>query len=187
MLCRLLVLLVAALVFVGCDQTSSPTERQEREGGVELVREEVEEASLPDYDVMMDQDCSGDFPQKCLNVATDATSEEAFTKLTRYFKEENPEYLAVLVTFYEARQTPEQTGSGFAFRSEEAARSVLSSMYTNPAEASIDEQVRETMENDGLYVISFADEVEDMNREVCAEWDVTTMGTPPPEMNCPGY
>lgn len=189
---RLLMVMAVGLLFVaGCSQASSPAERQEHTEGVEPIREKVEEASLPDHDVLMDQDCSGDFPQKCINVATDATSEEAFTKLTRHFKEENPEYLAVIVTFYEAHQTPDQTGTGFAFRDEETARAVLSSMYTASASASapasVEEQVRKAMENDGIYVISFAEEVQEMTQEMCAEWDVTTMGTPPPEMNCPGY
>ena len=49
------------------------------------------------------------------------------------------------------------------------------------------EQVRETMQNDGLYVLSLADAAEEMNREVCKQWDTELAGMPPPEMNCPGY
>jgi hypothetical protein len=120
-------------------------------------------------------------------IARGATSEEPLTALTRHFRDANPEYAAILVTFYPDKPTAEPSGSGFAFRDEETARAVLSSMYTNPAEASVEEQVRQTMQNDGLYVMSIQDEVESMNREVCAEWDVTTMGPPPTEMNCPGY
>ena len=42
------------------------------------------------------------------------------------------------------------------------------------------------MENEGFWVLSLEDEVESMTQEVCAEWDTTTMGSPPPEWNCPG-
>jgi hypothetical protein len=120
-------------------------------------------------------------------VTTNATKEEPLKTLTRHIHEENPEYAAVLVTFYPDKPTADPSGSGYALRDKEIARAVLSSMYTNPAEASVDEQVRQIMQNDGLYVLSLADVEEEMNREVCTEWDATTMGTPPPEMNCPVY
>lgn len=66
-------------------------------------------------------------------------------------------------------------------------RAVLSSQYTDPSEANVDEQVEEAMANDGISVLSIQDEVDAATEEMCAEWEVTTMGTPPPEWDCPGY
>ena len=43
------------------------------------------------------------------------------------------------------------------------------------------------MSNGGFLITSFEEELDEMNQQVCEEWDVTTMGTPPPDMNCPGY
>ena len=63
---------------------------------------------------------------------------------------------------------------------------MLSSQYTDPSEANIDEQVEEAMANDGITVLSIQDEVDAANEEMCAEWEVTTMRTPPP-WDCPGY
>jgi len=40
------------------------------------------------------------------------------------------------------------------------------------------------MANDGLLVVSIQNAVDEMEQEMCAEWDTTTMGTPPPEFNC---
>jgi hypothetical protein len=179
---------VLVLFFSACGQASSPAERQERQGGVKQVQREESE-DLPAYDVTLEQDCSQDYPYpvKCYSVTTAATSTEDLEALTRHFAEESPQYLAVTVSFYPPRQTAEISGTGFFFANEEVARSVISQMYQNPGEANVDEQVNEAMQNDGIYVIAITEEVEEMNRQVCAEWDVTTMGTPPPEMNCPGY
>jgi hypothetical protein len=47
----------------------------------------------------------------------------------------------------------ELSGTGYAFRNREAARAVLSSQYTDPSEANIDEQVEEAMANDGISVL----------------------------------
>jgi hypothetical protein len=150
---------------------------------------------LPAYDITKEEDCSGDFPTKCYSVSTDATSEEALTLLTENFRDENPEYEAVLVTYYPNEPQASPSGSGYAFRSEEAARAILSQMTqssatgsaTASAKASVDEEVRQTMENGGIWVLAIEEEVESMTQEMCAEWDTTTMGAPPKEWNCPGY
>jgi hypothetical protein len=213
----LLVAMIVLTVLYGCGQASEPVEHAEKQHGLDKQAREQEptelapeppaseppapdypnlpdssdKPSLPDYNIMMDKDCSETFPQKCINAATDATSEEAFTLLTEHFREENPGYRAILVTFYENHQMPETTGSGWWFADEEAARTLLSQQYADPQEANIDEQVREVMDNGGFYIRSLQDAAQgaaqEMNQEKCAEWDVTTMGTPPAEMNCPGY
>jgi hypothetical protein len=184
------VLAVFALL-EACGRASSPAERQERNVGVEEPKKkeqaEAPPANLPSYDVTLEQDCSLDYPAKCYAVTTTATSTEDLEALTRHFAEESPEHLAVTVSFYPPRQTVDISGTGFYFANEEVARSVISQMYQNPGEANVDEQVNEAMQNDGIYVIAITEAAEEMNREVCAEWDVTTMGTPPPEMDCPGY
>jgi hypothetical protein len=51
----------------------------------------------------------------------------------------------------------ELSGTGYAFRNRQAARAVLSSQYTDPSEANIDEQVEEVMANDGISVLSIQD------------------------------
>jgi hypothetical protein len=209
----LLVAMIVLTVLYGCAEATKPVERAEQQHGLAKQAREKETSelapeppssepttsdkpnlpdssdkpTLPDYNIMMDEDCSESFPQKCINAATDATSEEAFTLLTEHFKEENPGYRAILVTFYENHQMPETTGSGWWFADEEAARTLLSQQYADPQEANIDAQVREVMDNGGFYIRSLLDAAQEMNQEVCAEWDVTTMGTPPAEMNCPGY
>jgi len=209
----LLVAMIVLTVLYGCGEASKPVERAEKQHGLDKQAREKEptelapeppasepttsdnlnlpdssdKPNLPDYNIMMDEDCSESFPQKCINAATDATSEEAFTLLTEYFRDANPGYRAVIVTFYENHQMPETTGSGWWFADEEAARTLLSQQYTDPQEANIEAQVREVMDNGGYYITSLQDAAQEMNQEVCAEWDVTTMGTPPADMNCPGY
>jgi hypothetical protein len=182
------VMLTAFVWLQACGQANAPVERQEQKEGAEPIKKEVLQAALPSYDVTANQECSTESYQAwCLSVTTRETSEVPLTDLTRHFRDEYPEYAAVLVTFYSDKPTAEPTGSGLAFRDEEAARAVLSSMYTIPPEASVDEQVRKTMQNDGILVLSLADAEEEMNREVCEQWDTELAGTPPPEMNCPGY
>jgi hypothetical protein len=122
----LLVAMIVLTVLYGCTQTSNPVERVKKQHGLDKqVREQQtteiapepptseplapEKPNLPEYNIMMDQDCSENFPQKCINAATDATSEEAFTLLTEHFRDENPGYRAILVTFYENHQMPETT------------------------------------------------------------------------------
>jgi hypothetical protein len=186
---RVLLVLAAFVVLYGCGQANSPTERQEQREGVERAapddEPQQERADLPDHDVMVDEDCSAGFPRKCINVATDATSEEAFTLLTEHFRDENPDYRAVLVTFYGTKEASGSTGSGYWFADEEAARSILSRMRISTASAlaraSVDEEVRRTMDNGGLYVVSLQEAEEDMWEEACQEWDTEIAGSLPPE------
>lgn len=194
----LLALIVVLTVLYGCGEASKPVERVEKQHGIDKQADEQETTAaelapeppaseplasdnpnLPEYNIMMDEDCSEGFPQKCINAATDATSEEAFTLLTEHFRDENPGYRAILVTFYEDHQMPEKTGSGWWFADEEAARTLLSQQYSDPQEANIDAQVREVMDNGGFYIRSLQDEVQEMIEMACEDWDSKVMGPPP--------
>src|SRR5215203_2769236 len=183
----LLVAMIVLTVLYGCGQASNPLERVEKQHGLDKQAREQqttelapklptsepkasEKPNLPEYNIMMDEDCSEGFPQKCIKAATDATSEEAFTLLTEHFRDENPGYRAILVTFYENHQMPETTGSGWWFADEEAARTLLSQQYSDPQEANIDEQVREMMDNGGFYIRSRQDEVQEMIEMACEDW-----------------
>jgi hypothetical protein len=85
----LLVAMIVLTVLYGCAQASNPVERVEKQHGLDKqVREQrttelapepptsepiaSEKPNLPEYNIMMDQDCSESFPQKCINAATDA-------------------------------------------------------------------------------------------------------------------
>jgi hypothetical protein len=192
----LLALMVVLTVLYGCGEASKPVERVEKQHGIDKQAREQETTelapeppapeptasenpNLPEYNIMMDQDCSKSFPQKCINAATDATSEEAFTLLTEHFRDEYPEYRAIFVTFYENRQMTETTGSGWWFADEEAARTLLSQQYSDPQEANIDAQVRGVMDNGGFYITSLQDEAQKMIEMACEDWDSKDMGTPP--------
>jgi hypothetical protein len=63
------------------------------------------------------------------------------------------------------------------------SNAIISAQYTYPSEADVEDQVSDAMANDGLMVVSIQDEVDEMEQEMCAEWD-TTLGTPLPEFNC---
>jgi hypothetical protein len=40
------------------------------------------------------------------------------------------------------------------------------------------------MQNDGIYVTSIEDEVE---QQACEDWDSNTLGQPPKQWDCPGF
>lgn len=206
-LLALMVVLTVLTALYGCGEAGKTVERVEKQHGIDKQADEQETAAaelapeppaseppaselpnlpdssdkpaLPDYNIMMDEDCSEGFPQKCINAATDATSEEAFTLLTEHFKDENPGYRAILVTFYENYQMSETTSSGWWFADEEAARTLLSQQYSDPQEANIDAQVREVMDNGGFYITSLQDEAQEMIEMACEDWDSKVMGPPP--------
>ncbi len=191
----LLVAMIVLTVLYGCGKASNSVERVEKQHGLDKqVREQEttelapepptsehtasEKPNLPEYNIMMDEDCSESFPQKCINAATDATSEEAFTLLTEHFRDENPGYRAILITFYENHQMPEPVFSGWWFADEEVARTLLSQQYSDPQEASIDEQVREVMDSGGFYITSLQEETQEMIEMACKDWDSKVRGPP---------
>jgi|SRR5829696_568671 len=140
----LLVAMIVLTVLYGCGQASNPVESVEKQHGLDKqVREQEatelapeptasEEPNLPEYNITMDEDCSESFPQKCINATTGATSEEALTLLTEHFREENPGYRTILVTFYENHQMTEPVFSGWWFADEGVARTLLSQQYSDP-------------------------------------------------------
>ena len=67
--------------------------------------DQLSEARLPSYHVFqrapsMISECPEEVFAKCLEVVTEATSEEDFALLTEHFHDENPNHAAVLVYFY---------------------------------------------------------------------------------------
>ena len=192
-LLALMVVLTVLTTLYGCGEAGKPVERVEKHHDIDKQADEQvtaaaelvpkppasEPPNLPEYHIMMDEDCSEGFPQKCINAATDATSEEAFTLLIEHFRDENPGYRAILVTFYENHQMPETTGSGWWFADEEAASFLLSQQYSDPQEANTDAQVREVMDNGGFYITSLQDEAQEMIEMACEDWDSKVMGPPP--------
>ncbi len=194
----LLELIVVLTMLYGCAEASKLVERVEKQHGLDKQAREQETTAvelapeppaseppaseppnLPNYNIMMDEDCSQGFPKKCINAATGATSEEAFTLLTEHFRDENPGYRAILVTFYENHQMPETTGSGWSFTDEEVARTLLSQQYSDPQETDIDKQVREVMDNGGFYITSLQDEEQEMLEMACEDWNSKVEGPLP--------
>jgi hypothetical protein len=159
---RLMVSLAVVLLLVGCGQAASPVKKHEKREGPERIENGVplKEGSpyVPDYDITMERDCADTgVVGKCYTVATDATSKEDLEVVTADLWLENPEYLAVLVTFYPEKPNADVSGAGFAFRNEQAARVVLKQV---PAEgATVEDEVREAMANGGIYVIAVGDEM----------------------------
>jgi hypothetical protein len=167
---RLMMTLAVVLLLVGCSQAASPVEKPEKREGPERIAERIEngvpprEGSpyIPDYDIIMERDCADTgVVGKCYTVATDATSREDLEVVTADLWLENPEYLAVLVTFYPDKPTADVSGAGFAFTNEQAARVVLKQLTTEGA--TVEDEVREAMANGGIYVISAGDEMRELS------------------------
>ena len=163
---RLMMALAVLLLLVGCGQVTSPVEKQEEREGPERIENRVqsEEGSpyVPAYDVTMEKDCADTgVVGKCYTVATDATSKEDLEVVTADLWLENPEYLAVLVTFYPDEPTADASGAGFAFKNEQAARVVLKQVTAEGA--TVEDEVREAMANGGIYVISVSDEKRELS------------------------
>ena len=145
-------------------------------------------ADVPAYEVTLDEQ-GADLGLSIRNVAasTDATSKEDLEAITRELWAKGAQVDAMLVTFYPNKPTADPAGTGQAFSSEEAARTFISAQYTDPSEADVEGQVQQAMANDGILVTAIQEELDKMIEEECAKWDTTTMGSPPPEWNCPGY
>jgi hypothetical protein len=144
-------------------------------------------ADVPAYTLTKDQataDPALGLRLRDVAASTDATAAEDLEAATRELWSETEGADALVVAFYPNEPMAEISGTGMAFADEEAARAVLSAQYADPSEADIDGQVREAMANDGITVLSIEDEVDAATEEMCAEWDTTTMGTPPPEWDC---
>jgi len=175
-----LVLVIALLLIAGCAS-----------GGNEGVSVP---ADVPAYDVTKQERCPvGNQDAKCITAYSEATSGKEIEAITRELWSKNQGENALIVILYPPRAPgADMNGAGYAFSDRKAARAIIASQYTPSGQkiADIKGQANEAMKNDGIYVISMQDEVDQATQSACANWDVTdvnTLGTPPPEWNCPGY
>jgi hypothetical protein len=159
---RFVVVLAVVLLLVGCAQATSSVEKQQKREGLELVEKEVPQneksTDIPAYDITKEQECTDTgIVGKCYSVVTEATSGEDLEVITSDILLKDPEYLAILVSFYPNKSTADVSGKGFAFKNEQVARVVLAQDLAQGA--SVEDEVGETMANGGIYVVSVADEV----------------------------
>ena len=205
----LLIALAGLLMTLGCSQSNSPAEHQERREGMESAKKEAKKpespATLAKYHVTKKKTCQiASQRATCYSVSTNATSEEDLTALTRHFRNQSRAVDAVEVTFFfdkpQAKSSgrgfafkiffddPEAntSGRGFAFNSKKAARTILSRSLPQERfhDADLNEEVSKAMQNDGIYVISIEDEVE---QHACEDWDSKILGPPPKKWDCPGF
>ena len=189
-----LVLLTIAAMVAGCSGGSDANAPEQ--GGKEDVEKAAEApeggiavpADVPEYTLTKDEttaDPALGLRMRGVSASTKTTSAEGMEAITRELWSETEDAEALIAAFYPDKPMAELSGTGYAFRNRQAVRAVLSSQYTDPSETNIDEQVEEAMTNDGISVLSIQDEVDAATEGMCAEWDVTTMGTPPPEWDCP--
>jgi hypothetical protein len=159
---RFVVVLAVVLLLVGCAQATLSVEKQQKREGLELVEKEVPQneqfTDIPAYDITKEQECTDTgIVGKCYSVVTEATSGEDLEVITSDILLKDPEYLAILVSFYPNKSTADVSGKGFAFKNEQVARVVLAQDLAQGA--SVEDEVGETMANGGIYVVSVADEV----------------------------
>ena len=92
-----------------------------------------------------------------------------------------------MVTFFFDEPQANSSGMGFAFKSKEAARSILSRFLAQQKhilqDADLNEEVSKAMRNDGIYVVSVDDEAE---QQMCSVWDSKKLGPPPKQWECAG-
>ncbi len=155
---RVLLVVLAFAVLYGCDQTSSPVEKQEKQGGVENTQEskagveetqgltrQEQEGDLPPYDVATNRGCTeGGVPGRCLVVSTDATSRKDFRALTEHLRDENPEAKAVVIAFVPTDNPAGMNGLGAWFATRRAAKAFLPE-YTN-------REIKSLMDDGGFFV-----------------------------------
>ena len=202
----LLIALAGLLMTMGCNQVNSPVENQESaQKGTDKPQSPAE---LPKYHVTKKKTCQiASQSTRCYSVSTDATSEEDLTAFTQHFRKQSGGVDSVVVTFFfdkpQANSSgrgftfnvffdePEAntSGRGFAFDSKEAARNILSRSLPQERfqDADLNEEVSKAMQNDGIYVISIEDEIE---QQACEGWDSNksnTLGRPPKQWDCPGF
>jgi hypothetical protein len=187
----LLMALAGLLMTMGCGQANSPAEHRESRGDIESSQKEANEpespAKLAEHRVTKKKGCRiASQTATCYSVSTDATSGEAFAALTRNLRKQSGGDDNVVVTFFFDEPRANSSGRGFAFESEEAARDVLSRVLPQERylrDEDLNEEVSKSMQNDGIYVISVADELAE---EMCAAWDPRSLGPPPKQWDCAG-
>jgi hypothetical protein len=159
---RFVAVLAVVLLLVGCAQASSSVEKQHKREGLEPVEKKVPQNEqspyIPAYHITKERECTDTgIVGKCYSVSTDVTSEEDLEVITSDILLKNPEYLAILVSFYPNKPTADLSGMGFAFKNEQVARVVLAQALSQ--EVTVEDEVGEAMANGGIYVVSVADEV----------------------------
>jgi hypothetical protein len=155
-------LLAVVLLLVGCAQASSSVEKQHKREGLERVEKEVPQNEqspyIPAYHITKEQECTDTgIVGKCYNVSTNATSGEDLEVITSDILLKNPEYLAIVVSFYPNKPAADVSGKGFAFKNEQVARVVLAQYLAQGS--TVEDEMRKAMANGGIYVVSVADEV----------------------------
>jgi hypothetical protein len=193
-----LILLVSIAMLAGCSEALNAPQRGEKENiekgveqtpdGEKIQKEVSVPTDVPTYTLTKDEaGMVQGFGVRSIAASTDVTSEEDLEAITRELWAESTNVDSLQVLFYPNEPGADTTGTGMAFLSEAAARTVISSMYAASANADIEGQVEEAMSNDGIYVIPVEAMIDEIIEEECANWDTTTLGTPPPEWDCPGY
>ena len=175
------------ILTIGCSQVYSPAEHQQRREGIESAQKEdnqpLSPAKLPKYHVTNKKTCQiASQSATCYSVSTDATSGEDFTAFTQHFRKQSGSVDNVVVTFFFDEPQANSSGWGSAFDSKEAARNILSTSL--PEDADLEKEVNKAMQNDGIYVISIEDEVE---QQACEDWDSKILGHPPNQWDCAGH
>ena len=169
----LLIALAGLLMTMGCSQANSPVAHQESP------------AKLAKYHVTKRETCRiASQTAMCYRVSTDATLGEAFAAFTRHFRKQSGGDYNVVVTFFSDEPQANNTGRGFAFKSKQAARDILSRVLPQEIllrDADLNEEVGKAMQNDGIYVFSIEDEVE---QRACKDWDSKILGHPPKGWDC---
>jgi hypothetical protein len=196
---RLFLILTALIAMLaGCSASSNAPQQSEKEDvergveqtpdGEKIQKEVSVPAKVPTYTLTRDEaGMVQGFDVRNIAASTEAASEEDLEAITRELWAESVDVDSLQVLFYPNEPGADITGTGMAFLSEAAARTVISSMYAASANADIEGQVEEAMSNDGIYVIPVEAMIDEIIEEECASWDTTTLGTPPPEWDCPGY
>jgi len=181
----LLIALAGFLITMGCSQANSPADHQQRREGLESAQKEANKPRSPvklaKYHVTKKKSCQiAAQPTTCYSVSTDATSEEDLTAFTQHFRNQSGGDDHVVVTFFLDKPQAKSSGRGFAFKiffdepkagtsgrgfafdSKEAARDILSRALPQERfqDAELNEEVSKAMQNDGIYVISIEDEIE---------------------------
>jgi hypothetical protein len=164
---RFVAVLAVVLLLVGCAQASSSVEKQHKREGLERVEKEVPQNEqspyIPAYDITKEQECTDTgIVGKCYSVVTEVTSGEDLEVITADILLKNPEYLAIVVSFYPNKPTADLSGMGFAFKNEQVARVVLAQFLAQGT--SVEDEVGKAMANGGIYIVSVADEVREFTR-----------------------
>jgi hypothetical protein len=181
-----LIALAGLLVVVGCSRASSPAQRQEKREGMESARKQAEDPEarpqLAKHRVMKKETCQiASQTARCYGVSTDAKSREDLSALTQHFRNQSSGIDAVEVTFFVDKPYP-NSAEGYAFYDREAAQNILSKTLSKGVNSN--EEVNKAMHNDGIYVLTVEDKLE---QQACEGWEPRSLGPPPERWECPGF